>query len=269
MKISIVTPSYNQSEFLESCIRSIINQNYDDTEYIVMDGGSDDGSVDIIQKYEGQIDFWRSEPDEGQPAAIEEGFQRATGDILCWVNSDDVLLPGALSAVAQAFEEHPQYGIVAGNSYRIDREGMVLTRQISIPVTFEALLLWWGASTVQPAYFWRRDLYEQVGGIDTSIRMPFDHELFLRMAHRSRVCAIDKFLAALREHDETKTATLGDIRAREHEELRRKYGYYDYNLLLRVGYRAAYALRYRLEAYSYAFRNGPCPDSLPDSQKIE
>jgi hypothetical protein len=145
----------------------------------------------------------------------------------------------------------------------------VLRRQISIPVDFEALLFWWGASTVQPAYFWRQELYQEAGGIDTSVQMPFDHELFLRMAQHAQVQPVDRFLAALREHGETKTATLGDVREREHEEIRRKYGYYDCNPLRRFSYRAFYALRYRLAAFRYTLQNGKCPESLPEKATVK
>src|SRR5262245_32047801 len=119
-KISIITPSYNQAHFLETCITSVLSQEYSDLEYIIIDGGSTDGSVEIIKKYENQITFWVSEPDEGQSHAINKGFQRATGAIVAWLNSDDFYLPGALTAVAEAHRSAPHASFYFGDGWRVD-----------------------------------------------------------------------------------------------------------------------------------------------------
>ena len=124
-KISIITPSYNQGEFLERTILSVIEQNYPNLEYIIIDGGSTDGSVDIIQKYADKLAYWISEKDNGQTHAINKGFKKATGEIVAWLNSDDELCEGALMAVASVFMEHDEADFVFGNQYSIDSNGKI------------------------------------------------------------------------------------------------------------------------------------------------
>ncbi|MEZ5010012.1 MAG: glycosyltransferase family 2 protein [Chitinophagales bacterium] len=119
MKISIITPSYNQAEFLEDTITSVLHQNYPNLQYIIIDGGSSDGSVEIIKKYENQIDYWISEKDSGQTHAINKGFSKVTGDIICWLNSDDIYFDYTLSAVANYFNENPDIDILWGDVFRI------------------------------------------------------------------------------------------------------------------------------------------------------
>ena len=122
-RISIVTPSYNQARFLEKTIRSVLDQEYPNLEYIVMDGGSDDGSVEILRRYSNRLTYWRSSRDDGQADAIKRGFTLATGDILGWVNSDDLLLPGSLEHVAHQFRQHRGADFLAGGFVPIDENG--------------------------------------------------------------------------------------------------------------------------------------------------
>src|SRR4030067_2556851 len=125
--VSIVTPSYNQAEFLEKTILSVINQDYPRLEYFVMDGGSTDGSLEIIKRFEHRITNWISEPDRGQSDAINKGWSMASGDIFAWLNSDDMYAPGAVQAAVQAFRENPEAGMVYGDAILVDRDGNELT----------------------------------------------------------------------------------------------------------------------------------------------
>jgi len=125
-KISIVTPSYNQAEFLERTILSVLNQNYPNLEYIIIDGGSTDGSVEIIKKYEKYLSYWVSEKDRGQAHALNKGFEKATGDLVGWQNSDDIYLPGAFRKVAEVYRNNPNYDVYFGNIYFIDEEDNII-----------------------------------------------------------------------------------------------------------------------------------------------
>ena len=125
-KVSIVTPSFNQASFLEQTLRSVLEQDYPNLEYIVIDGGSTDGSVEIINKYADQLAYWQSQPDQGQTDAINQGFAHATGEILAWLNSDDLLLPGAVSAAVRALEEHPEAAMVYGDALLINAQGKTI-----------------------------------------------------------------------------------------------------------------------------------------------
>ena len=127
--ITVVTPSFNQASYLEETLRSVISQQDHVHEYFVLDGGSTDGSVEIIKRYRSRIDYWTSEKDRGQSDAIHKGFQRATGDVLLWLNSDDVLLPGALLKIRQAFERHPNWDVVSGYHAQIDADSRILSFQ--------------------------------------------------------------------------------------------------------------------------------------------
>src|SRR5512134_129792 len=136
-KISIVTPSFNQGKYLERTIRSVIEQDYPNLEYIIIDGGSTDESVEIIRKYEKHLAYWVSEPDRGQSHAINKGFDRATGEIFGWLNSDDWYVPGALKAVAEAFAANPEAGAVVGAGEMVDEEGKLVLRCEPFEVTIE------------------------------------------------------------------------------------------------------------------------------------
>jgi glycosyltransferase involved in cell wall biosynthesis len=122
-KITVVTPSFNQAAYLQETIESVLNQDYPNLEYIVLDGGSTDGSIDILKKYEKYFAYWRTHPDDGQSAAIIEGFQKSTGDILCWLNSDDFLAPGALALVGEYFQEHPEAEFLVGEVCIVNDKG--------------------------------------------------------------------------------------------------------------------------------------------------
>jgi glycosyltransferase involved in cell wall biosynthesis len=224
-RISIVTPSYNQSEFIEEAIRSVLLQGYPDLEYIIMDGGSTDGSVEIIRRYEPWLSYLHIGPDGGQAAAIAEGFGRATGEILAWLNSDDRYRPGALARVAGFFTDHRALAFGSGDVNHIDSDGQLVRRIWAIrPTRFLTANLgihcW-----PQQGCFWRRWAYEQVGGIDDSLRFCMDRDLFIRLAGSGPSRRIPgPPLADFRIHDHAKSSTILDIAQEESDALIAKYG---------------------------------------------
>lgn len=199
--ISIVTPSYNQAAYLEATIRSVLTQGVP-VEYLVVDGGSTDGSVDIIQKYAPQLAWWVSEKDTGQADAINKGLRRATGEIVAWLNSDDLYLPGALQSALDAFAAHPQAGIVFGDVASIDEHGRTFNLQTFRPVSLPDLMSFTIIS--QPAVFMRRSVLKQAGYLDLSYHLLLDHHLWIRMARLAPLVYIPKTLAAARYHPQAK-----------------------------------------------------------------
>jgi len=183
-RISIVTPSYNQVEYLEECIDSILSQNYPNLEYIIMDGGSTDGSVEIIRKYEKYLSYWQSCPDGGQYAAINAGFARTTGEIMAWLNSDDKYHPNAFLKVACAFTEHPEVFWITGFRTTWDGKGTISALESGIPYFSRKKFLsenWGNPCIQQESTFWRRSLWELSGGcLNTVCTLAADAELWLR-----------------------------------------------------------------------------------------
>ena len=209
MKISVITPSFNQAVFLEQTIKSVLGQGYSNLEYIVIDGGSSDGSVDIIKRYADQLAYWVSEPDSGQVAAINKGFRRATGEIVCWLNSDDVLMPGALANVAAAFRD-PSVEWVVGQCCVIDQAGSEKQRFESRYSSDPAS--WFRIATdfflPQPSSFWRRSVLDRLGYLDEAMHYAFDYEYWLRMlTHGLRPMLVDDVLAGFRTHDSSKSCS--------------------------------------------------------------
>jgi len=214
-RVTIVTPSYNQAGFLEETLRSVLLQNYPHLEYIVMDGGSTDGSVDIIRKYEKHLSYWTSEKDAGASDAIAKGFQRASGEIMAYLNSDDPYLAGAIHAVVRVFQEQPQCQVVFGNTYWTDPSGNVLAerRQTSF---WPASYLYGGTDMQQPSTFWRRELYLKAGGMDPTYTFAFDTDLFCRFIDcQAEFRHLKRFLSCFRIHPESKSSTLMDRRTQE------------------------------------------------------
>jgi glycosyltransferase involved in cell wall biosynthesis len=206
--VSIVTPSFNQSQYLEVAIRSVLNQDYPRIEYIVMDGGSTDGSVDILKKYDTQIDYWKSESDQGQADAINKGLSMAKGEIVAWINSDDAYLPRAISEAIGALEENPQVGMVYGDGIMVGSNLEVLDMH-SYPqldlvdlLAFEVLL--------QPAVFMRKHVLDEVGYLDPTYNLILDHELWVRIASRYPIKHVSSFWALERTHPQAKTIALSE-----------------------------------------------------------
>ncbi|MDB4409386.1 glycosyltransferase [Gammaproteobacteria bacterium] len=204
-KITIVTPSYNQGDFLEATLLSVLEQNYPNLEYLVMDGGSTDASVDIIGKYADRLDFWCSEKDEGQSDALVKGLERSTGDILCWVNSDDILSEGALHTVATALPLNIP-GWLVGHSRQINRSGgkgskIRLAGEINKHTFFQYKYRWFS----QPSVFWNRKMMDAAGYPDKKYQYIMDLDLFYRMYCVAPPVIVDTILSEYRIHADAKT----------------------------------------------------------------
>lgn len=221
-RISIIVPSYNQGPFLERTILSILNQDYPNTELLIIDGGSNDNTIDIIKKYEEEIQYWQSEKDSGQSDALNKGFARATGDIIGWQNSDDVYLPGALSRAVEVFLVRPKTDIVYGNRLDIDENDNIIGKSIFTKFSYfnlkyEGILL--GTQST----FFRKNILEEIGLLQTDLHLAMDYEFFLRALHHGKKFHhIPFYLGAMRRHSLAKTEMfLG--RPRHNEELERIY----------------------------------------------
>lgn len=180
-RISIVTPSYNQGPYIEATIRSVLDQGYPNLRYIVMDGGSADQTVQILQRYENQLQ-WVSQKDDGQADAINRGFARVEGEILGWLNSDDTLAPGALHLAGEYLRDHPKVTLVYGQANFIDPRGKYLGRCAHIEPFNHHRLRHFSDFIVQPAAFFRRSAFEAVGGLDKSLHWSMDYDLWLKLA---------------------------------------------------------------------------------------
>jgi len=204
--ISIVTPSFNQGQFLEDTIRSVLLQGYPCLEYIIIDGGSEDNSVDIIKKYEEWLTFWVSEPDDGQSAAINKGFERATGRIWGYINSDDYYESGVLRTVAETFLLQEDTHLVVGQCAVFEDDKEIRLFQPDWPDNLDHFLLPFGSTFAQPASFWSRDIHLKVNGFDPSLHYCFDREFFLKIGLAGvRPVLLDKVIARYRQHNATKT----------------------------------------------------------------
>jgi len=221
--ISIITPSYRQGEFIERTILSVLNQNYPKLEYHVQDGGSQDNTIAILKNYEGKLSGWISSKDSGQSQAINLGFTNTSGEIMAWLNSDDLLLPGALAIVADYFYQHPEIDLVYGNRLLIDEKDMEIGRWI-LP-GHDSDVLSWVDYIPQETMFWRRSLWNKVGGkIDESFKFAMDWDLLLRFREAdANVAHIPRFLGAFRIHEQQKTsAVINEIGHHEMNRIRER-----------------------------------------------
>jgi len=221
-KISIVTPSYNQAKFLERTILSVLNQNYPNLEYIIIDGGSTDGSVDIIKKYEKYLAYWISEKDRGQADAINKGFQKSTGEILAWLNSDDTYLPETFYKVAKSFKRNLEADLIFGNMYFINKSDLVIGELRLTKLNIDNFL-YEGISIPQPATFWKKNIFNKVGKIQVKYQYCMDFDFFVRIAEIGKLMYIKEYLANFRIHINSKTSTNLDMWSIEHEEIVKRY----------------------------------------------
>lgn len=210
-KLSIVTPSYNQGQFLEATIRSVLLQGYPNLEYIIIDGGSSDESVAIIQKYERFLTFWVSEPDDGQTAAINRGLERSTGDYLGWLNSDDLYTKGAFGKAIGAFLKHPESIVVHGNRILLDADDRVFgcapLPAFNPPET--------GFIVCSETAFWRRSVMDLHGQLNPDFRFAMDLEFFSRLFLQGPFTKLDDYLGYFRCHAASKSATIWDVAKEE------------------------------------------------------
>lgn len=218
-KITVVTPSFNQGQFIEQTIDSVIGQRYPNLEYIVIDGGSTDGTVDILKKYDHQIDFWISEPDGGQANAINKGFAKGNGEILAWLNSDDVYENDVLQQVADFFAQTPDVDVISGRCrlwYGDSRDRMIQKSPLRTLEDFLKFNANWlnGHQIVQPEAFFRRRAFNKVGGLREELQYSFDVCLWIDMVKSGcKFASIDRHWANLRMHEGQKTWNLSGGKA--------------------------------------------------------
>jgi glycosyltransferase involved in cell wall biosynthesis len=208
-KISVVTPSLNQGRFLEECITSVIKQDYPDFEYIIIDGGSTDDSLDIIAEYKQYIAYSVSEPDNGQSGAISKGFRKAKGELVAWLNSDDYYLPGAFRKVAEAYGRNPEASFYFGNGLRVDSRGMKKSRFFeseTVNLNRDALLYCLNY-ILQPATFINASCLKKIDFLDEDLHYGMDTDLWLRLSKEKMPAFVPEILAASREYGDTKTST--------------------------------------------------------------
>ncbi|MCY7291411.1 MAG: glycosyltransferase [Ferruginibacter sp.] len=206
-KITIITPSYNQEQFIEETIRSVLLQNYPNLEYIIIDGGSTDKSVEIIRKYEKYITCWVSEKDRGQSHAINKGFAKSSGDILCWINSDDLLKPGALEFVARSFPDISIPAWLIGSSEIIDSASKLIKLRTPENTTFERVLMWNDNWFPQQSTFWTRPMWNAVSKLDESLHYAMDFALWLNMFEVAKPLLTKELLSSYRYQENAKCLT--------------------------------------------------------------
>lgn len=207
--VSIVTPSYNQARFLEATIRSVLEQDYPNIEYLIVDGGSTDGSLEIIQRYADRLAWWVSEPDQGQTDAINKGFARARGEILAWLNSDDTYAPGAVSQAVAFLQSHPQVGMVYGDANLIDENSQVIGKFPARQTDYRRLKRGY-VHIPQQASFFRASLWKQVGPLDPTFYFAMDYDLWVRIARLAPLHYVPSLWANFRLHDTGKSVVADD-----------------------------------------------------------
>jgi glycosyltransferase involved in cell wall biosynthesis len=201
--VTIVTPTLNQGAFIEQTIRSVRSQTYTHFEHIVVDGGSTDGTLDILREHQGEYPMrWTSEPDAGMYDAINKGMRLARGDILCYLNSDDLYFPWTLEAVVEAFDQHPEADLVCGDALGVFDESGAEDLRFQPVARFENLLH--GGHLIQPSVFWRRRVYEALGDFDASLRLAGDLDWWLKGGPRQTYVRVDEMLAIERDHADAK-----------------------------------------------------------------
>ena len=207
--VSIVTPSYNQARFLEFTIRSVLEQDYPNIEYILVDGGSTDGSLDILQRYADRFACCVSEKDRGQTDAINKGFARANGDVLAWLNSDDTYEPHAVAEAVEFVKGRPEVGMVYGDANFLDEDSLVIGRFPAAQTDYRRLRRGY-VHIPQQASFWRADLWKKVAPLDPSFYFAMDYDLWVRLAAQAPVQYIPRLWANFRLHDQGKTIAADD-----------------------------------------------------------
>jgi glycosyltransferase involved in cell wall biosynthesis len=254
--VSVITPSYNQAAFLDHAIRSVLDQGYPHLEYIIVDGGSGDGSVDVIRRYADRLAFWVSEPDRGQANAVNKAMAHVTGDIVGWVNSDDFYYPGAIRAAVEAFADDPDAGFVYGRGNRVD-EGGALIEPFRHTRSFDLDALTRGIDYIlQPTVFMRRGALAEVAPLDPTMRWTLDWDLWIRLGQKFPARMFDHLTAASREYASTKTAIGGLDRIEEIRRFVRQHTGYDVS----VGY---------LNYLMFALLDDLAASNIPERVRIE
>lgn len=212
-RITVVTPSYNQGPYIEETIQSIIGQQYPNLEYFVVDGGSKDETVSIIEKYSAHINWWVSEKDRGQTDAINKGFKRATGDIVNWINSDDILYPDALFHIAQTYMANPEAGFVYGKTQRFNSKGPMEMMQHDVPDL--PLMYYYYFPYGQQGCFYKKSILEKIGFLNESLHFSMDFDLFIRLHLHAKTVKTDFLVGGFRDHEASKTNNLEAVMVKE------------------------------------------------------
>ena len=222
-KISIVTSSLNQEKYLEKTILSVLNQNYPNLEYIIIDGNSKDGSVDIIRKYEKYLSYWVSEPDTCHTHALNKGFERCTGDLIGWQNSDDFYLPGVFNRVGSIYKNNPSVDVFFADKLLVDENENYNFEFKYTPFSLGSLIHE-GNIIVNESAFWKRELFEKVGYIDENWFFSMDYDFFLRLGlSKVRFKHIPEFWGAMHCHPQTKTSNIWDMKIADDKKILMKY----------------------------------------------
>ena len=222
-KVTIITPSYNQAAYLPETLESVAAQKGVVVEHIVLDGGSTDETPDILRQWGGKLAHWRSAPDDGQTAALAEGFAMATGEVMGWLNSDDCLWDdGVLAAVAEAFARHPEAVMVTGDTVLTDPDGVpVMIDMVLAPSTRQMRHT---MAVPQQSTFFRREAYLAAGGMDTRFTYCMDYDLFERISRQGKIVRIPRVIATFRLHPSAKTATWRDVFRRDLHACQHRHG---------------------------------------------
>ncbi|MEO0230925.1 MAG: glycosyltransferase family 2 protein [candidate division WOR-3 bacterium] len=217
-KITVVTPSYNQGKFLERTILSVINQNYPNLEYIIIDGGSTDNSIEIIRKYEKYLSYWKSEKDNGQADAIRKGFAMATGELIGWLNSDDMFFPGALVEIGKAYQKNPDASIYTGGiAIGALHDGPI--KKCAFPPKTLFFRKYGIIPVGQQSTFFNRKYYEKIGGININFYHRMDADLIFRLVnYHPKIVRVYKMIGFIRFHGEAKSATAKELYIKEQNE---------------------------------------------------
>lgn len=223
-RISVVTPSFNQGEFLEATLRSVITQRYPNLEYVVIDGGSTDNSVSIIQRHEADLAYWVSERDQGHAHALNKGFARTSGEIMCWLNSSDLYFPWTLETVAEVFSRFPQVEWITGTRSMFDVHGRLRVVVPTFGTNLYDILAGNHRGIQQESVFWRRSLWERVGSrLDETLTCAADLDLWLRFVECAPLCHVETVLGGFRVHDERLGKTGDDLYEREAGQLHARF----------------------------------------------
>jgi glycosyltransferase involved in cell wall biosynthesis len=222
-RVSVITPSFNQGRYVARTVRSVLLQDYPNVEYLFLDGGSTDETMTAVAPYLGRFAYWRSSRDAGQSTAVHEGLARASGEVMGYLNSDDLLAPGALSRVMAYFQSHPEVDAVYSHRLFIDERDIVTHAWLVAPHANYLICRWdW---LPQETCFWRRRLFERAGNVDPGLAFAFDYELFVRYMKAGRFARLNTFLGAFRWHRDSKTASQFEtVGRREIDLVRKRHG---------------------------------------------
>jgi glycosyltransferase involved in cell wall biosynthesis len=220
--ISVITPSYNQKEFLEKTILSVLDQNYPNLEFIIIDGGSTDGSVEVIKKYEKFLKYWVSEKDSGQTSAINKGLKIATGEWVCWQNSDDVFLNGCFKELATIINKEPELNLIFGNLKLIDQKDNFIRNIKFVQPNFNSIFHE-GMVISNQCAFWKASVHQQIGYLNENYSYAFDFEWFLRLSKLGNIKHVNSFWGSFRIQPNAKTVVYPESYKSEFELIKISY----------------------------------------------